>query len=109
MNWLVWLKPMLMNAHLPMIVPIVGEWVSRKIWRRMPHSKRFLTLLPLIHKMCLCLERFGVGQNLYIYKQTQESAATDWTRAITDWYDEVKLFSKNSVKPFKYVSEIVGD
>lgn len=26
MNWLVWLKPMLMNAHLPMIVPIVGEW-----------------------------------------------------------------------------------
>ncbi|TRY68227.1 hypothetical protein TCAL_05216 [Tigriopus californicus] len=50
---------------------------------------------------CRRVERFGVGQNLYIYKQTQESAATDWTRAITDWYDEVKLFSKRSVKPFR--------
>ena len=47
-------------------------------------------------------ERFGVGQNLYIYKQTRQSAATDWTRAIKDWYDEVKLFSRKSVKPFRF-------
>ena len=46
-------------------------------------------------------ERFGVGQNLYIYKQTRKSAATDWGRAINDWYDEVRLFSKSHVKPFK--------
>ena len=42
-----------------------------------------------------------MGQNLYIYKQTRVSANTDWTRAITDWYDEVKLFSNKRVKPFK--------
>ncbi len=51
-----------------------------------------------------CLsERFGVGQNLYIYKQTRKSAATDWTRSVTDWYDEVTLFSNKRVKPFRKV------
>ena len=41
--------------------------------------------------------RFVVGQNLYIYKQSRKSAATDWTRGITDWYDEVELFGKERV------------
>ena len=44
--------------------------------------------------------RFVVGQNLYIYKQSRKSAATNWKRAITDWYDEVELFGKQRVKPF---------
>ncbi len=48
-------------------------------------------------------ERFGVGQNLYIYKQTIRAADTDWTRAIKDWYEEVTLFSKKHVKPFRSV------
>lgn len=47
-------------------------------------------------------ERFLVGQNLYIYKQSRKSADTDWERAITDWYNEVELFGKERVKPFKY-------
>ena len=46
-------------------------------------------------------ERFGVGQNLFIYKQTKKSAETNWDRAIASWYDEVALFSKSWVKPFK--------
>ena len=41
--------------------------------------------------------RFGVGQNLYIYKQSIRLADIDWERAVTDWYDEVTLFSKNKV------------
>ena len=51
--------------------------------------------------ICLPSERFGVGQNLFIYKQTKKSAATSWARAIASWYDEVALFSNRWVKPFK--------
>ena len=43
------------------------------------------------------LSRFGVGQNLYIYKQSLRRASTDWERAIEDWYDEVRLFSYKKV------------
>jgi len=53
---------------------------------------------------CRRTERFGVGQNLYIYKQTQAAASTDWDRAVTDWYDEVELFSNKHVKPFQFSS-----
>ena len=50
--------------------------------------------------------RFVVGQNLYIYKQSRKSAATNWTRSITDWYDEVELFGKERVKPFKFSTDV---
>ena len=43
---------------------------------------------------------------MYIYKQTKRSADTDWTRSITDWYDEVKLFANKRVKPFKFSTDI---
>ena len=46
--------------------------------------------------------RFGVGQNLYIYKQSIRRAATDWDRAITDWYDEVAIFSNKKVWKWPY-------
>lgn len=52
------------------------------------------------------IERFGVGQNLYIYKQTRKSAETSWTRAIKDWYDEVELFGNSRVKPFRFSTDI---
>ena len=45
----------------------------------------------------MVLPRFGVGQNLYIYKQSLRRASTDWERAIEDWYDEVRLFSYKKV------------
>ena len=48
--------------------------------------------------------RFGVGQNLYIFKQTQSRAENDWDKAVTDWYDEVELFSADHVEPFKFSS-----
>merc|ERR1719154_1031727 len=55
---------------------------------------------------CRRVDRFGVGQNLYIYKQSIRRAATDWDRAITDWYDEVAIFSNKQVEPFKFSAAI---
>jgi len=51
---------------------------------------------------CRKVSRFNVGQNLHIYKQSIRSAATNWTRGITDWYNEVDLFDRKWVKPFKF-------
>ena len=51
--------------------------------------------------LTLHIGRFNVGQNLHIYKQSIRSAATNWTRGITDWYNEVDLFDRKWVKPFK--------
>lgn len=53
---------------------------------------------------CRKTSRFGVGQNLYIYKQTLKAPPNDWTKAVTDWYDEVALFNNKDVEPFKFSS-----
>lgn len=55
---------------------------------------------------CRRVERFGVGQNLYIYKQSIRKAATNWKRAVTDWYDEVEIFSNKKVEPFQFSAAI---
>jgi len=55
---------------------------------------------------CRKVERWGVGQNLYIYKQSIRKADNDWERAVTDWYDEVSLFSNKQVEPFKFSAAI---
>jgi len=55
---------------------------------------------------CRKIPRFLVGQNLYIYKQSRKSAATNWERAITDWYNEVELFGKERVKPFRFSTDV---
>ena len=54
---------------------------------------------------CRRVGRFSVGQNLYIFKQTVRLAPTDWGRAVTDWYDEVELFSREKVEPFQFSAE----
>ena len=56
------------------------------------------------HKVLPPPSRFGVGQNLYIFKQTQSRAENDWEKAVTDWYDEVELFSSDHVEPFRFSS-----
>lgn len=53
---------------------------------------------------CRRVSRFGVGQNLYIYKQTQSLGKFRWTQAVTDWYDEVELFSRKKIDPFQFAS-----
>lgn len=55
---------------------------------------------------CRSVERWGVGQNLYIYKQSLRLPAKNWRRAVTDWYDEVRLFSRKHVKPFQFSAAI---
>ena len=52
----------------------------------------------------MMMRRFGVGQNLFIYKQSIRLPPNDWERAVTDWYDEVSLFSNKKVKPFKFAT-----
>ena len=46
---------------------------------------------------CRKVDRFRVGQNLYIYKQTIRPAPVDWERAVTSWYEEVSMFSNKKV------------
>jgi len=53
---------------------------------------------------CRRVSRFGVGQNLYIYKQSLRKPDNNWEAGIRDWYEEVTLFSKDHVKPFKFSS-----
>jgi len=53
---------------------------------------------------CRKVERFDVGQNLYIYKQSRSLSRNDWDSAITSWYDEVALFNRKHVEPFQFSS-----
>merc|ERR1712117_303397 len=53
---------------------------------------------------CRRVSRFGVGQNLYIYKQSLRKPDNNWEAGIRDWYEEVTLFSRDHVKPFKFSS-----
>lgn len=48
------------------------------------------------------LDRFRVGQNLYIGRQTIKSPPTNWTVALTAYYDEVSIFSRKWVDKFKF-------
>ena len=56
-----------------------------------------LLLYYTIQVTILFYTRFGVGQNLYVYKQSIRRAETDWERAVQDWYEEVTLFSNEKV------------
>merc|ERR1719334_2034682 len=52
---------------------------------------------------CRKTKRFGVGQNLYIYKQSQ-AAPNNWEGAVADWYSEVKDFNSRNIEPFSFTS-----
>ena len=67
--------------------------------------EKFRSVVSVVIIIIIASLRWGVGQNLFISKQTVRLPETDWSRAITDWYEEVKLFSKEKVKPFKFSAE----
>ena len=95
------LKDTPINVNLLTIAPIVEELVSTFLVRDLTH---FVFRKMIIVYYCNHInftERFKVGQNLHIYKQSIRSAATNWTRGIDDWYNEVDLFDRKWVKPFK--------
>ena len=99
------LKDMPINVNLLTIAPIVEELVSTIVVRDMTvivtlfQSSKIIFVYYCNH--LTLTERFKVGQNLHIYKQSIRSAATNWTRGIDDWYNEVDLFDRKWVKPFK--------
>ncbi|GBL56656.1 CRISP/Allergen/PR-1, partial [Araneus ventricosus] len=45
--------------------------------------------------------RFSVGQNLYTTSSTGEAESKNWENMIDSFYEEVKDFDKNNIKPFK--------
>ncbi len=93
MNWRRWPNVTPINASLHMTVLSAERYVGLHFF--LP-SEAALEIFPFHFSA-----RFLVGQNLYIYKQSRKSAATNWERAITDWYNEVELFGKERVKPFR--------
>ena len=82
LSWLPLRRPMLTSVCSHTTVLTVGRWRGEQVvWREGLSG----------------LSRFGVGQNLYIYKQSLRRAETDWEKAVEDWYDEVTLFSSAKV------------
>ena len=53
---------------------------------------------------CRRSNRFGVGQNLYIYKQSTVDVDNDWERVAADWYGEVNDINSDNIEPFKFSS-----
>ena len=95
------LKDMPINVNLLTIAPIVEELVSTFLVGNLTHFVLRKNNNCLSFNLIHFTERFKVGQNLHIYKQSIRSAATNWTRGIDDWYNEVDLFDRKWVKPFK--------
>ena len=89
----------LTSATLPMTAATAGEhpgmYTQFKIQKLI--FRQFIVIVSSV--------RFAVGQNLYIYRMMNRAPNNDWTRAITDWYDEVTLYSKEDVDRWKYHSE----
>uniref|UniRef100_A0A6A7FVL3 Cell wall protein PRY3-like n=1 Tax=Hirondellea gigas TaxID=1518452 RepID=A0A6A7FVL3_9CRUS len=51
---------------------------------------------------CRRVDRFAVGQNLFISFQSDLDATIHWPRAMQAWYDEVELFSANDVDSYNF-------
>ena len=82
-SWLRWPRLMLTSVCLSMTVLTAGGWPGQ-------HCVQYA--------LCSYVYRWGVGQNLYVYKQSLRRADTDWERAVKDWYEEVMLFSRDKVR-----------
>ncbi|CAL1261139.1 unnamed protein product [Larinioides sclopetarius] len=50
---------------------------------------------------CRKVERFFVGQNIYTISSTGEAKTKNWGSLTDTFYEEVKDFDKNNIKPFK--------
>ncbi|XP_018024821.1 cell wall protein PRY3 [Hyalella azteca] len=51
---------------------------------------------------CRRVERFGVGQNLYMAFQSDASATINWDSALQTWYDEVDLVPNTSIDSYNF-------
>lgn len=55
---------------------------------------------------CRRVERFGVGQNLFISFQSNFNERVQWRRAIKAWYEEVAEFSNQHINPFRFSTPV---
>ncbi|XP_063843649.1 uncharacterized protein LOC135090578 isoform X2 [Scylla paramamosain] len=51
---------------------------------------------------CRRVDRFGVGQNLFISFQSNLDLRIQWSRAILSWFDEVADFPNTSIHPYQF-------
>lgn len=58
------------------------------------------------HDSCRSVSRFYVGQNVYQTSTTGTgpNGQQDWKAAVQAWYNEVKDFDRNNIKPFQFTS-----
>ena len=72
-------------------------------------AETFVSRIPLllrkhvitIHTVLPSIARFRVGQNNYIGGSSADTLGTsDWTAAVTDWYNEVKDMNTTYVTSF---------
>uniref|UniRef100_A0A1V1FKT6 Putative Venom allergen 1 n=1 Tax=Reticulitermes speratus TaxID=60591 RepID=A0A1V1FKT6_9NEOP len=56
------------------------------------------------HDACRNVGRFLVGQNAYKFSSPDSSpnGQQDWKSAVQAWYNEVKVFNRNDISPFKF-------
>lgn len=57
---------------------------------------------------CRKTDRFSVGQNLFTSSSTARSSPDppDWKRAINEWYNEVAIFDRDFIQPFRFASDV---
>ncbi|XP_046998606.1 venom allergen 5-like [Schistocerca americana] len=54
------------------------------------------------HDSCRDVERFTVGQNVYLSSTTGPIRGAEWSTAVQAWYDEVRAFSKNNINKYQF-------
>ncbi|KAK3930546.1 Sodium/potassium-transporting ATPase subunit alpha, partial [Frankliniella fusca] len=60
------------------------------------------------HDSCRNVERFAVGQNIYLERMTRPLKRPDWNKVVRKWYDEVAKHSgRQSLRPYRF-SAVTG-
>ncbi|KAE8745996.1 hypothetical protein FOCC_FOCC007254 [Frankliniella occidentalis] len=60
------------------------------------------------HDTCRNVERFPVGQNIYLERMTRPLKRPDWSKVVRKWYDEVaKHNGRQSLRPYRF-SAVTG-
>ncbi|KDR14384.1 Venom allergen 3 [Zootermopsis nevadensis] len=69
-------------------------------------AQRWANQCTFQHDTCRSVGRFYVGQNIYMSRTggVTPNGQQDWNAAVQAWYNEVTLFSKNSINPFQFSS-----
>lgn len=58
------------------------------------------------HDECRNVQRFYVGQNVFMSMGSGKKYSSDWPKAIMAWYNEVAKFSSKEIAPFRFSEDI---